>query len=73
MTRYTTRDEAIYHEITAPLGDDVTDFDVDAIADELIEFRVDHDDQGRELLDTAGYEVREDVEFWAVVERHETR
>ncbi|WP_269929120.1 hypothetical protein [Kocuria massiliensis] len=51
----------------------MTDFDVNGIADELLEFRVDHDDQGRELLDTAGYEVREDVEFWAVVERHEIR
>ena len=63
MTSYATRDEAITREIVEALGADAADYDIDAIADEV--------------LDTEGegtayrYIMAGDVdEFWAAVERH---
>ena len=59
MTTYTDRNEAIHHEITIALGEYVDEFDIDAIADELI------------VCDATGpnavYSVAEDADFWAVV------
>lgn len=66
MTSYTTRDEAIQREIVAAIeanGTDVAvadEFDVDAIADEVL----DTDGQGR------WYVAVDDDEFWRAVERH---
>lgn len=60
MNTYTTRDDAIHYEITIALGEYVDEFDVDAIADQV--------------LTTTGegsnyrYILNEDVDFWAVVE-----
>ena len=62
MSTYTTRHEAIAAEIVAAIegSGEVTDahaeYDVDAIADTVLG---DYN---------AGYAVREDVDFWAVVE-----
>lgn len=50
---------------------DADDYDVDAIFDEAYEYQVDTDDQGRELLNTAGFvQVVSVEEFWEIVERH---
>jgi len=64
-TIYTTRDEAIQHEIIDPIeasgevADARTAYDVDAIADEVLG---DH---------AAGYAPKVDAdEFWRIVERH---
>lgn len=66
MTSYTTRGEAIQREIVEPIeaSGEITDarveFDVDAIADEVLG---DHEQ---------GYACLVDVdEFWRIVERHE--
>lgn len=60
MNTYTDRNEAIYNEIIIPLGGYTEEYDIDAIADQVLtttgegkEFRI--------ILD-------EDVDFWAVVE-----
>lgn len=77
--RYTTRKEAIDQEIIPALDTsqacgplDVDDvFDVDAIADEVLAYRVDTNADGNELLNTAGFEQVVDVtEFWQIVAKH---
>lgn len=56
---YTTRDEAVLREVVEPLGEYVSEHDVQAIADEVLG---DH---------AEGYAcVVTEAEFWAVVERH---
>lgn len=62
MTTYTTYDEAIQREIIEPLGEYASEFDIDAIAEEV--------------LTTTGEGIdyrfipREDVDFWEIVEKH---
>ncbi len=69
--RYTTRQDAIEQAIL-PALDNPDDFDVDAISYEAFEYRVDTDDQGRELLHTAGFEQTvTDDEFWTIAARHD--
>ena len=60
MTTYTTRDEAIQAEIITPLAGHETDYDIDAIADEV-------------LGDYAtGYAVQVTGEaFWEIVAKHD--
>lgn len=58
MTTYTTRNEAIAREITAPLGEYADQHDIDAIADELIK------------TEGQGFYLDEDADFWATVEAH---
>lgn len=71
MTTYSTKAEAIEREITPALGEWVGDYDIDGIARDLLVWHVDHDERGRELLNTAGYAVRDDADFWAIVQAHE--
>jgi len=74
MARYTTRDEAIAREIVEPIENGTAtadEFDIEAIAEETLAFKVDHDEHGNELVLTAGYEQIVDAdEFWTVVARH---
>lgn len=58
---YTTRYEAVEHEVLEALGDAVEDFDIIRIADELI----DH-------IDGLGYFCMvEPAEFWEIVQRYD--
>lgn len=58
--------------IVPALGDDAECFDIDAIFALTFEYRVDTNDRGQELLNTAGFEqVVSTEEFWAVVQQHE--
>ena len=59
MTRYTTRHEAIHREIIEPLAESAPDFNTDAIANAVL------------LGYTDGYALNPDVDFWAVVAKHE--
>ena len=62
MNTYTSRNGAINAEIIEPLGEFVDDYDIDAIADEALE-----------TIGECGeyrYQVREDVDFWDIVEAH---
>jgi hypothetical protein len=71
--RYATKPQAIEALIVTALGDFAADYDIDAIADETLAYTVDTDDQGNELLNTAGFEQTvSDEEFWAIVETHDT-
>jgi hypothetical protein len=68
--RYATKQDVIEQAVRPALDSD--DYDVHAIADEAFTWKVDRDEHGNELLNTAGFEqtVTED-EFWVIVERHD--
>lgn len=60
---YTTYDDAVHHEVVVPLGEHTDDFDVEAIAEEVI---------GEEGVgvDLIFIPIVNDSEFWQIVERH---
>lgn len=61
LTVYSTHSEAVDREVTAPLGDRVEDFNVAAIADEVIH------EIGRHRFDAFGYVAYPmDRDFWQV-------
>lgn len=62
MTTYTTRDEAVQRLIIEPLGEWVDDFDIDAIADEVIITTGEGVDYG--------FTIDDDADFWGIVEKH---
>lgn len=63
MTTYTTRNEAIHYEIELPLGEYADEYDIDAIADEVIITTGEGVDYGFTTID-------DDADFWAIVEKH---
>jgi hypothetical protein len=68
--RYTTREDAI-EQAVLPALDEPADYNVEAIFVDAFEYRVDTNDKGQELLNTAGFEQTvSDDEFWTIVERH---
>lgn len=67
---YQTRTDAINHEIIATIGPEWEDFDTDAIADEILEWHDEKNTQGEILLTSSGYRVKDDIDFWSVVESH---
>lgn len=67
MNRYTTADDA-KNAIREALGTEADGHDVDAIFDATHTYMVDRDDDGNELLNTAGFEQTVDDEtFWQIV------
>lgn len=70
--RYATKRDVIEQEILPALGDYADQHDVEAIADATFVYRVETDERGRKLLDTAGY-VRAvgETRFWEIVKRHQ--
>lgn len=67
--RYTTRQDAIEQAIMPALAEGT--YDVQAICYEAFEYRIDTNDQGQDLLNSAGFEqVVHDDDFWELVERH---
>lgn len=73
MTRYTTRQDII-DSIAGVFGDFADDYDIDAIIDEAYAYRVDEDENGQVLLNTAGFQkIVTDKEFWAIAERHDSK
>lgn len=58
-------------EIVAALSPDADAYDIDAIFAEAYTYRVDHDGEGNELLNTAGFESVPTKEFWEIVSRHD--
>lgn len=67
-TRFATIDDVINSLADALDG---TEYDLDAIARATHEWTVDIDEDGRERLDTAGYERSvSDDEMWAIAEQH---
>lgn len=69
---YSTRDEAVREEMMVALGEYVDEFDIDAIADEVIVSLTVRDEHDNILLDQSGYYVGvDDEEFWEIVAKHE--
>lgn len=66
MKVYTSRDEAIMIEIIGPIseGAPIEEFDIDAIANELIA-------TVNPGTDKSGYILRDDVDFWQTVGAHD--
>jgi len=49
-----------------------TTYDIDAIFDEAYKYKVDIDNEGREMSNSAGFEQIVDTdEFWEIVARHD--
>jgi len=78
--RYTTRDEAIAREIIVPIEaggvveDAEVEFDIEAIAEEVLHFHDAVDENGTTWLNSQGYEVMEDHDkFWSIVMRHQRK
>lgn len=66
--RFATKRDAIEQAIL-PMLDVPADYDEEKIFSECFAYRVDHDEQGNELLNTAGFEETVTTEqFWKVVE-----
>ena len=70
MNAYATEDEAIEREIVPALGEYVGDFDIEAIADRVLEFDDAYDEsENAYRLSKQGFRLAvEGDEFWAIVE-----
>ncbi len=77
---YTTVDDAMVDQVITPLGEWADQYDVGAIADEILEWDPAEDEQGVQHLNHQGFRVKEDYSddtqegvaaFWEVVKRHE--
>ncbi|MDY2723915.1 MAG: hypothetical protein SOV20_08895 [Coriobacteriales bacterium] len=60
MSDYTTKTDTIAYEIEPALGEHASEYDLDAMADELFEYD-----------ERDGFKLREDVDFWEVAQRNE--
>lgn len=68
--RFATLADVIDQDIAPALIEG--EYDMEAIAREAYEYCVDTDEDGNQLLHTAGFElVVESHEFWDIVSRHE--
>jgi len=71
MRRFTTITDVIRDAIAPALGEYADEYDLEAIAHEAYEYRVDTDKFGRGLANTAGFESVVDAdEFWEIVQKH---
>lgn len=68
--RYSDRKKVIDLAI-APSLDDASQYDMEAISHEAFTFKTDVNEQGQELLNTAGFEQTvSDEEYWEIVAKH---
>lgn len=65
MTVYTTRQDYIDQVITPALGDEINDFDVDGIADDMLVYT-----DGNGNANRAGL-IENDNDFWEVAAEHD--
>ncbi|MGY0887130.1 hypothetical protein ACW675_07245 [Corynebacterium aurimucosum] len=70
MTLYSRRDEAILREIIEPLGETANEFDIDAIADEMIDWHDDYNAKGEINVNRSGFHIKEGADLWEIIERH---
>lgn len=69
--RYTTITDLEYQQVRPALGEFVEEYDTEAIAHEIATYIVETDEDGNELLNTAGLEVTvSDPEFWEICQKH---
>lgn len=70
MARFTTDHDAKAEIVTA-IGAYAYNYDIDAIFRDAYIWKVDHDADGNELLNTGGFECVDS--FWQIVAKHEKR
>ncbi|MDK6814520.1 hypothetical protein QP363_11020 [Corynebacterium sp. UMB6689] len=70
MTIYSRLDEAILREIIEPLGEYANEFDIDAIADEMIDWHDEYNAKGEININRSGFHIKEDADLWEIIERH---
>jgi len=59
-------------EVLKPaLGERVGDYDLDAIAYDLLDWHTEYNEKGEELGDHSGFVENPGLDFWDVVARHE--
>ena len=68
---YSRKDEYITEVLLPALGEHAQDYDLDAIAYDLLDWHTEYDEQGRGLDNHSGYVVNQGLDFWEVVARHE--
>ena len=67
---YPTKQEWMGEVLKPALGEYVGDYDLDAIAYDLLDWHAEYDEQGRGLDNHSGYVVNQGLNFWEVVARH---
>ena len=67
---YPTKYEWIGEVLEPALGEHAQDYDLDAIAYDLLDWHAEYDEQGKELDNYSGYTENPGLDFWEVVERH---
>lgn len=70
-TIYTTISDYIDQEVAPALGEWKDDYDMEAIAQDMLEWHSEPHPLGGINGDTFGLVVREDLDFWDVAELHE--
>lgn len=71
--RYTTISDVIDQAVAPALGEYGDDYDLEAIAREAFEYKVDTDADGNELLNTAGFEqLVDEAGFWGIAEKYDS-
>ena len=67
---YPTKQEWIGEVLKPALGEHAQDYDLDAIAYDLLDWHTEYDEQGRGLDNHSGYVENPGLDFWEVVARH---
>ena len=67
---YPTKYEWIGEVLEPALGEYAQDYDLDAIAYDLLDWHTEYDEQGRGLDNYSGYTENPGLDFWEVVARH---
>ena len=67
---YSRKDEYITEVLLPALGEHAQDYDLDAIAYDLLDWHTEYDEKGRGLDNHSGYTENPGLDFWEVVARH---
>ena len=67
---YPTKQEWIGEVLKPALGEHAQDYDLDAIAYDLLDWHTEYNEKGRGLDNHSGFVVNQGLDFWEVVERH---
>jgi len=67
---YPTKYEWIGEVLKPALGEYAAEYDLDAIAYDLLDWHTEYNEKGKELDNYSGYTENPGLDFWEVVERH---
>ena len=71
MTTLYTRISDVKAYVADALSSSEGFYDYDGIAEEISEWNEEYDADGHLLLNRRGFKIREDIDFWEVVSRHD--